>query len=84
MAGMKSLGNPLKMRYQLYFFDSHHYLGSATVEAGNDLGAERVARALGGNSGVELWQGERKVRSIAGANRKLLSPPAPPQHPTPA
>ena len=61
--------------YHLFFFDHHHYLGSGRFEADNDVSALRHARDLGGNKAAELWQGERKVLMIPGANRKLLSGP---------
>ncbi len=61
--------------YHLFFFDELHYFGSGRFEADNDVSALRRARDLGGNKAVELWQGERKVLMIPGANRKLLSGP---------
>ncbi len=61
--------------YHLFFFDQHHYLGSGRFEAADDFTAARRARDLGGNKAVELWQERRKVCSIPGAGRKLLSGP---------
>lgn len=68
--------------YHLYFFDNCHYLGSGRLEAENDFNAVRRARDLGGNKSIELWHGDRKVRSLPGAGRKLLNPPR--DYPTPA
>jgi hypothetical protein len=50
--------------YRLYFLQAAMLSGSGEIEAPSDVEAARLARSLEPTRTVEIWQGERRVRTL--------------------
>jgi hypothetical protein len=54
-------------RYHLYFLRDNKLVGSDQIEAADDREAARIARDRGDGQVVEVWNGHRRVRTVAPA-----------------
>ena len=52
------------MRYRLYSMLGAQFVGRDEIEAEDDTGAVRTARARGHGDLVEIWLGDRKIRTV--------------------
>jgi hypothetical protein len=50
--------------YRLYYLQAAMLAGSDEIEAESDVQAARLARSRGPHQTVEIWQGERRVRTL--------------------
>jgi hypothetical protein len=50
--------------YRLYYLQAAMFAGSDEIEAANDFEAARIARGREPKQTVEIWQGERRVRTL--------------------
>ena len=55
-------------RYRLYHLQDFRLAGLDEIEAADDGEAAALARARGGPGVIEIWCGNRRVRTVAAAN----------------
>ena len=58
-------------KYRLYFLDQGRLVGSEQIDADDDGGAAKIARDRGSGDRIEVWSGDRRVRVVGPAARRL-------------
>jgi hypothetical protein len=54
----------MPVRYRLYSMHGAQLVGRDEIEAEDDMGAVRTAKARGHGDLVEIWREDRKVRTV--------------------